>query len=135
MAAKQSNAKPKTKVLVLDDHPMMRQGLAQLINNEPDLKVCCEIGTAQEAVECINRGNPNLVLADISLPDKNGLEFIKDLQATHPQLPVLVISMHDESLYAERVLQGGRARLHHEAGGRQEDHGGHPPRPEWANLC
>lgn len=120
MNGKATPGKVKTKVLVLDDHPMMRQGLAQLINNETDLKVCCEAGTAQEAFECIERGHPNLVLADISLPDRNGLEFIKDLQSRHPELPVLVISMHDESLYAERVLKsGGRGYIMKQEGGKK----------------
>jgi len=110
----------KTRVLVIDDHPMMRQGLAQLINNEPDLRVCCEAGNAREAFECIARGHPDMVLADISLPDKNGLEFIKDLQARQPGTPVLVISMHDESLYAERVLKaGGRGYIMKQEGGKK----------------
>jgi DNA-binding NarL/FixJ family response regulator len=110
----------KTRVLVIDDHPMMRQGLAQLINNETDLCVCCEAGSAREAFECMVRGKPNMVLADISLPDKNGLEFIKDLQARHPGTPVLVISMHDESLYAERVLKaGGRGYIMKQEGGKK----------------
>lgn len=118
--AEKTISKGKVKLLVIDDHPMMRQGLAQLVNNEPDLRVCGEAGSAQEAFECIARAQPNLVLADISLPDKNGLEFIKDLQSRSPELPVLVISMHDESLYAERVLKaGGRGYIMKQEGGKK----------------
>src|SRR6266536_4144228 len=94
-------AKAKKRILILDDHPMMRQGLAQLIGNEPDLAVCCEAETTHQALDAINQNLPDLVLADISLPDKSGLELIKDIQSMHPGLAVLVISMHDESLYAE----------------------------------
>ena len=89
----------------MDDHPMMRQGLALLINHEPDLVTCCEADTAGQALNLIASQKPDLVLADISLPDKSGLELIKDIQALHPGLRVLVVSMHDESLYAERVLR------------------------------
>ena len=84
----------------MDDHPMMRQGLAQLINHERDLTACGEADTAAQALKHISADNPDLVLADISLPDRSGLELIKDVQALHPGLPVLVVSMHDESLYA-----------------------------------
>ncbi len=110
----------KTKVLIVDDHPMMRQGLAQLIHNESDLAVCGEAEDTRAAMAAIAAAQPDLVLADISLPDKSGLEFIKDLQALHPALPVLVISMHDESLYAERVLHaGGRGYIMKQEGGKK----------------
>jgi DNA-binding NarL/FixJ family response regulator len=109
---------PKRRILIVDDHPMMRQGLAQLINNEPDLVTCCEAETAGQALDAIVRQPPELVLADITLPDKSGLELIKDIQALHPGLAVLVISMHDESLYAERVLRaGGRGYIMKQEGG------------------
>ena len=108
----------RRRILIVDDHPMMRQGLAQLINNEPDLVACCEAENARQAMEAIERQVPELVLADITLPDKSGLELIKDIQAMHPGLPVLVISMHDESLYAERVLRaGGRGYVMKQEGG------------------
>jgi DNA-binding NarL/FixJ family response regulator len=97
----------KKRLLILDDHPMMREGLTQLINNEPDLTVCGEAGTGREGLDLISTLKPDLLLADISLPDKNGLEVIKDTQALHPGLAVLVISMHDETLYAERALRAG----------------------------
>ena len=108
----------KRRILIVDDHPMMRQGLALLINNEPDLATCCEAPTAGQALEAVQRQVPDLVLADITLPDKSGLELIKDLRALHSDLKVLVISMHDESLYAERVLRaGGRGYVMKQEGG------------------
>jgi DNA-binding NarL/FixJ family response regulator len=97
----------KTRLLILDDHPMMREGLAQLINNEPDLTVCGQAGTGVEGLEMVANLKPDLLLADISLPDKSGIEVIKDSLALHPEVPVLVISMHDETLYAERILRAG----------------------------
>ncbi len=106
MKARKGRA-PKTRLLILDDHPMMREGLAQLINNEPDLTVCGEAGTGTECVEMVGKLKPDLLLADISLPDKSGIEVIKDSLALHPDVPVLVISMHDETLYAERILRAG----------------------------
>src|SRR6266704_2391276 len=111
---------PKKNILIVDDHPMMRQGLHQLISNEPDLTVCAEAENARQAVEAIAAAKPDLVLADITLPDKNGIELIKDLHALHPGLPVLVISMHDESLFAERVLRaGGRGYIMKQEGGKK----------------
>ena len=99
---------------------MMRQGLAQLINNEPDLLVCCEADTAGQALDILSANRPDLVLADISLPDKNGLELIKDIHAMRPEALVLVVSMHDEALYAERVLRAGaRGYIMKQEGGRR----------------
>ena len=112
-------SKEKKRILIVDDHPMMRQGLAQLIDHEPDLATCAEADTAGQALEQVKQLAPDLVLADISLPDKNGLELIKDLQALYPTLPVLVVSMHEESLYAERVLRaGGRGYVMKQEGGK-----------------
>jgi DNA-binding NarL/FixJ family response regulator len=108
----------RKQVLIVDDHPMMRQGLAQLVECEPDLCAAGEAGTAAEAMAAVAAQRPHLVLADISLPDRNGLELIKDLQALYPDLPVLVVSMHDEGLYAERVLRaGGRGYIMKQEGG------------------
>lgn len=99
---------------------MMRQGLAQLINHESDLAVSCEADTAAQALNLITSRAPDLVLIDISLPDKNGLELIKDIRVFNPALPVLVISMHDEALYAERVLRaGGRGYIMKQEGGKK----------------
>src|SRR5690242_17764867 len=96
---------PKTKgrngryrLVVVDDHPIMRQGLVQLINNEPDLSVCREAENARQALEAISAEKPDMVLVDITLPDKDGVELIKDIRAQHPTLAILVLSMHDESL-------------------------------------
>ena len=97
----------KKRVLLVDDHPMMRQGLAQVINQQEDVMVCCEAGDAREAMQRVESGKPDLAVVDISLEGKSGLELIKDLQALHPEVPILVMSMHDESLYAERVLRAG----------------------------
>src|SRR5262249_7673998 len=106
MKARQGQGSKK-RLLILDDHPMMREGLAQLINNEPDLIVCGQGGTAMEGLDLVAKLKPDLLLADISLPDKSGIEVIKDSLALHPAIPVLVISMHDETLYAERIVRAG----------------------------
>jgi DNA-binding NarL/FixJ family response regulator len=105
MAAKNKSS-PK-RLLIVDDHPMMRHGLAQLIDNEGDLKVAAEADTAGQAITLVGRQKFDLALVDISLPDKNGLELIKDLRTLQPALPLLVVSMHDEMIYAERVLRAG----------------------------
>jgi len=100
--------KDKKKVFVVDDHPLMRQGLAQLINQETDLSFAGESGDANEALNLIGKTKPDLVIVDISLKGgMNGIDLTKSLVADHPKIPVLVISMHDESLYAERALRAG----------------------------
>ena len=99
--------KDTKRIFVLDDHPLFREGLTQLVKREPDLSVCGEADNAPQALGACERLKPELVLADIGLPGKSGLEFIKDLLAIHPETVVLVISMHDETLYAERVLRAG----------------------------
>ena len=106
------------RILILDDHPLTRYGLAQLIHHERDLVVCAEAESASQALAAIKSSRPDLVLADITMPGKSGLEFIKDMRMQHPGLPVLVISMHDEGLYAERVLRaGGRGYIMKNEGG------------------
>ncbi len=105
MPAKSKSA--AKRVLIVDDHPMMRQGLAQLIDNEIDLKVVAEADTGGQGLDIIVREKLDLAVLDISLPDRNGLELIKDIRSVKPELPVLIISMHDEALYAERVLRAG----------------------------
>ncbi len=106
------------QILVVDDHPIMRQGLASLINSEPDLNVCCEAENVGDALGLVESNSPDLVITDISLPGRNGLELIKDLQAVRPDVPVLALSMHDETLYAERVLRaGGRGYVMKQEGG------------------
>ncbi len=118
MPAKEKSA--AKRILIVDDHPMMRTGLAQLIDNEVDLKVCAEADTAKQAMEIIEREKLDLVLLDISLPDKNGLEVIKDIRAQQPNLQILIVSMHDEALYAERVVRAGaRGYIMKQEGGRK----------------
>jgi DNA-binding NarL/FixJ family response regulator len=118
MPTKSKNA--AKRVLIVDDHPMMRQGLAQLINNESDLKVCAEGDTAGQGLDAVVSQKLDLVLLDISLPDKNGLELIKDIHSVKPELPVLIVSMHDEALYAERVLRAGaRGYIMKQEGGKK----------------
>lgn len=99
----------KAKVLIVDDHPIVRQGIAQIINYQPDLFSCCEAGDALEALGALNHcDHPHdLAIIDISLGSISGIELIKALRVRHASLPVLVMSMHDELLYAERVLRAG----------------------------
>jgi DNA-binding NarL/FixJ family response regulator len=97
----------RKRVLVVDDQPITRYGLVHLINEQPDLEVCKEADSASKALAALNVCNPDLLLVEITLPDKSGLELIKDIAALRPQLPILVISIYDESIYAERVLQAG----------------------------
>lgn len=108
------------RLLIVDDHPMMRQGLAQLIDNEPDLKVVAEADTGGQGLDIVVAQKLDLALLDISLPDKNGLELIKDVRAVKPELPILIVSMHDETLYAERVLRAGaRGYIMKQEGGKK----------------
>lgn len=108
----------KKRVVLVDDHPMLRSGLALVVNQQEDLVVCGEAGNASEAMQTIAAEKPDLAVVDISLEGKSGLELIKDLQALHPDMPVLVMSMHDESLYAERALRAGaRGYVMKKAGG------------------
>ena len=95
------------RILIVDDHPMMREGLRTLISREHDLAICGEAETAGQALDAVANLKPDLVLADISLPGRNGVELIKDIRSLQPAVLMLVISMHDESLYAERVLRAG----------------------------
>jgi DNA-binding NarL/FixJ family response regulator len=111
---------PKKRVLIVDDHPMMREGLAQLIEHEPDLEAAAQAESAGQALQAITVSPPDLLLLDISLPDKNGIEVIKDIHTLHPALPILVVSMHDEALYVERVLRaGGRGYIMKQEGGKK----------------
>jgi DNA-binding NarL/FixJ family response regulator len=100
-------ARSKYRVLVVDDHPIVRQGLALLIDQEPDLMVCGEAEEAHSALAAIAATQPDVLLLDVSLPGPDGIELLKTIRATDPRLPVLVLSMHDESVYAERALRAG----------------------------
>ena len=97
----------RTRVFIVDDHPIVRQGLAQMINQEVDLTVCGEAEDAQSAMEAVAELHPDLVLIDLSLKGGSGLELIRALRMRQSLLPVLVVSMHDESLYVERALRAG----------------------------
>jgi DNA-binding NarL/FixJ family response regulator len=97
----------RKKIFIVDDHPVFRKGLAQLINEEADLQVTGEAESVTGAIDLIQQGVPDLMIVDISLKDKSGIDLIEYIKEHFPKLPVLVISMHDESLYAERVLRAG----------------------------
>jgi DNA-binding NarL/FixJ family response regulator len=97
----------KWKVFLVDDHPLVREHLTALLQREQDLQVCGEAGDAPTALSLITRQQMDLVILDISLKRSHGLELLKDLQRLRPSLPVLVLSMHDETLYAERALLAG----------------------------
>jgi DNA-binding NarL/FixJ family response regulator len=95
------------KVLIVDDHPVFRQGLVDIMRHEPDLAICSQAGSAEQALEFIPRLKPDLVLVDITLPGKNGLELIKEVRRTNRKIKLLAVSMHDEAIYADRVLRAG----------------------------
>lgn len=95
------------RVFVVDDHPVMRRGFQFLMEAEPDLEFCGEAASTEEALTLVPDADPDLVLADIALGGLNGLEFVKRLGALRPHIPVLVISLHDESHYADRALRAG----------------------------
>jgi len=95
------------KILIVDDHPLMRKGLAMTLDAEVDLNVCGQVASAEEALSVMEKLQPDLALIDVSLPGMSGLELIKHLKAVSPQLLILVVSRHDESLYAERAIRAG----------------------------
>lgn len=107
MAADVKNDDGKKRVAVIDDHPIVRRGLSELIANQAGLTVCGEAEDAAGALKMIAETGPDLAVVDISLKDSSGIELIKDLKIRFPELLVLVLSMHDESFYAERVLRAG----------------------------
>jgi len=113
-----AKAPRKNRVLIIDDHVMVREGVAEIIEHADDLCVCGTASTANEGLEALSKLKPDLVLVDITLPGKDGIEFIKDARAMDPELRVLVMSMHDESLYVDRVLRaGGRGYIRKQEGG------------------
>jgi DNA-binding NarL/FixJ family response regulator len=95
------------KIMLVDDHPMTRLGLAELFATQPDLQLCCEAAEPESAIREMQRCPPDLLILDIGLPGRGGLELMKDVHAVYPKMPVLIYSMHDESLYAERALRDG----------------------------
>ncbi len=98
---------PKTRVLIADDHPMVREWLAQLINREPNLIVCGEAADAAQTLQAIQTLRPDMAVVDLSMEGSHGTDLIKDITTRYEGLPVLVLSMHDEPLYAERALRAG----------------------------
>src|ERR1700674_1161963 len=105
--ASQDQVVTKKRILVVDDHPIVRQGLALLINREPDLVVCGEAEEATGAMHVLASARPDVLIVDISLNGPDGLDLLKNIRTTHPTLPVLILSMHEESIYAERALRAG----------------------------
>ena len=95
------------KILLVDDHPIVRRGLKHLINKETDLKVCGEAGTSDEAIAKIQQEHPDLAIIDIILPNSSGLDLIRQISRTEKKLPIVVVSAHHESVYAERSLRAG----------------------------
>jgi DNA-binding NarL/FixJ family response regulator len=97
----------KKAILIVDDHPMLRRGLAALIESESDLVVCGEVASCAAALDAIREHLPDLVMVDLSLEGSDGLDLIKEMKARHPAIPALVLSMYDEAVYAERALRAG----------------------------
>lgn len=104
---KSHNPGVKKRILVVDDHPIVRQGLALMVNREADLVVCGEAEDANGAMLVMASARPDILIVDISLNGPDGLDLLKDIRTTHPTLPVLILSMHDELIYAERALRAG----------------------------
>ena len=100
---------PKTKILLVDDHPLVREWLTNMINEEPGFEVCGSASNTHEALGLIGTLLPRIVIVDISLDGGSGLELIKDAKAIHPKVDMIVLSMHDEMLYAERAMRAGAA--------------------------
>ena len=97
----------KARILIVDDHVIVRQGIAQLVNRELDLDVCAEAGDADSAIAVLRETQVDLAIVDISLPGTSGIELVKLMRDAQPQLPVLVMSMHDEALYSDRAFRAG----------------------------
>ncbi len=103
----ESTKTAESRILVVDDHPLVRQGIAQFINQEKDMSVCGEASDGYEALSIIEEMDPDLVVVDIHMKGLNGMDLVKNMKVHHPKVPVLMLSMHDESLYAERALRAG----------------------------
>jgi DNA-binding NarL/FixJ family response regulator len=101
------NAERKARVMVVDDHAIIRQGMFMLINREPDLHACCEAADIEQAVAANRKCPHDIVIADMSLANASGLELVRRFQFLFPELPILMLSMHDESIYAETALKAG----------------------------
>lgn len=97
----------KARLLLVDDHPIIREGLIRLVARQEDMEVCAQASTAQEALQAVAAHEPDLAIVDLALGDDDGLDLVKDLKARHAHLGILVLSMHDENFYAERALRAG----------------------------
>jgi DNA-binding NarL/FixJ family response regulator len=106
-ARKDVAATEKKRIFLVDDHTILREGLVELINHTDPLVVCGEASSADEALERIPSAKPDLIIVDLALPETGGMELLRTLRIRHPSIPALVLSMHDESVYAERVLRAG----------------------------
>jgi len=107
MQKKQFSDSNMTRIILVEDHPIFRKGLAQLINNEQDMTICGEAEDSLEALKIVKEQKPDLVIIDITLKDRNGIELIKDIRVRFPEMLIIVLSMHDEKIYAERALRAG----------------------------
>jgi len=107
MTPQSSTNSTKRRIFIVDDHPIVREGLAQLINNESDLTVCGKGEDPYQCIRAIKQAKPDLTLLDVSLKDSDGIELLKELRAQNQNYQILILSMHDESLYAERALRAG----------------------------
>jgi DNA-binding NarL/FixJ family response regulator len=120
-------APARRTILIVDDHPMLRRGLASLIESEPDLAVCGQAGNSATALQATEQSQPDLMIVDLALGDSDGLDLVKEMKRRHPQIPALVLSMHDEAVYAERSLRAGaRGYVTKQQLGR-DSVGRHPP--------
>ncbi len=104
---KQDPSQKQIKVVVVDDHPIVRQGLSEMINEEQDVIVCGQAEDADEAMALLRSNPPDMAIVDIALKESSGMELIKNIKASYPEVQILALSMHDESLYAERALRAG----------------------------
>jgi DNA-binding NarL/FixJ family response regulator len=109
MSAQRNKTKPvaKARILLVDDHRTLLNGYTLMLEAEPDLAVCATATNVPEALAAVEREQPDLIVTDLTMPGRGGIDLIKDLVALHPELPILVCSMHDETLYAERALRAG----------------------------
>lgn len=104
---KQANQRGEVRILLVDDHPLVRLSLREVIKREPDLVVCGEAEDREQALELADSEKPHLAIVDLTLKTSNGMDLIKDLRARHPKVHILVLSMHDETLHAERAIRAG----------------------------
>jgi len=98
----------RARILIVDDHPIIREGVARLVDMQPDMTICCEAASAREALNRIEKADPDIAIIDLSLDNGlSGLDLLKDISVRFPRLPMLVLSMHSETVFAERVLRAG----------------------------